>query len=468
MTKRIQIEERLKRIYDLFDNLSDMIDDLDIDLPSPVKQTVLKVLQSEDMIQMLDGIKRRRPPRVIIMGRSGVGKSSLINAMFRTYLAETSPINVGTKEHSHFKYEKDGKTIFEIIDTRGISENINELETSAEEDLYRLIEDFNPDAFLFLTSGSDRSTLKDDTAQLKRIFTQMDLKTPLITVITRVDEIDPARIKRANDYTERKLANIAEKKLQVKQMLKKAHLPHQFIVPVSAYIEWNDDAPELLPDEEKEELTIEYDGTYNIDELIDILEDNIDFNAALELMLSHEFEKSIEKIANQFVKRFSNTSFIVGASPMPVMDVMVLLPIQIIEVLVIAYLSGKEINAKAAREFIMSLGAVFLFGFGLRFVAQQGTKLLNVVPGAGSAISGTIAYSGTYSVGKAAIAYYVRGLSLKESKKVAEKAKKEAKDVDETRNGENKEIDIAEKEQNSKVNKEEKTLFKKFKKIFKK
>ena len=148
-------------------------------------------------------------------------------------------------------------------------------------------------------------------------------------------------------------------------------------------------------------MRIESDGRHNIGELLNTPEDNIDFNAALDMMLIHEAEKAIERIAAQFVHKFSNASFLVGVTPLPGMDVVILLPIQIAEVIVIAYLSCNQVDAKAAREFIVSLGAVFLFGFGLRFVAQQGTKLLNVVPGAGSAISGAIAYSGTYSIGKA-------------------------------------------------------------------
>src|SRR5699024_4930047 len=132
--------------------------------------------------------------------------------------------------------------------------NIKALDSSAEEDLYDLIEDFNPDAFLFLTNGADRSTLSDDTEQLKRIYRKMNLKTPLITVITRVDEIEPARIKLAEEYTDRKLKNIRDKKNQVKQVLRQAGIDDRFVVPVSSYIEWDHEDPDSLTEEEKEAL----------------------------------------------------------------------------------------------------------------------------------------------------------------------------------------------------------------------
>jgi len=420
-----EIEERLKNIAHLMNSSSSFIDELDIAIPSFARKMIEEIFHSEEIKSIIDDIEQRRAPRIVLVGRSGVGKSSLINAMFDTYLAETSSIEVGTIEHEIFKYKKQGKTMFEVIDTRGIKENISEQSRTAEEDLRTVIEDFQPDAFMFLTSGADRSTLREDTIALKELMDHLNVKPPLLTVINRIDEIEPSRIKIAEEYTDRKLKNIEDKVKQVKQVLDDASLKDAIIVPVSSYVEWSDDSPEDLSAEEREKLRIVYDGRYNIDELINVLVDHIEFRAALDLMLNNKVENALEKIANVFVKRFTAASAVVGTTPIPIADILVLLPIQVIEVMLIAYLSGNEVSAKTAREFIISLGAVFLFGFGLRFVAQQGSKLLNVVPGAGSAISGGVAASGTYSIGKAAIAYYMKEASMDEVKQVAESSKEE-------------------------------------------
>lgn len=413
------LEKRLKEVTNLFDSIEELLDNLDFAIPDTAKEAIMKMFDSEEITELVDGIKEKRPPRLVILGRTGVGKSSLINAMFGSYLAETSAIEVGTKEAEIFKYSQNNETLFEVIDTRGIKENQQSLSSTAENDLQEVIQNFEPDAFLFLTNGADRTTLKSDAEFLKQIYDKQETNTPLVTVITRIDDIEPSRIKDPKDYTKRKLDNIEIKEQQVTSILNGVGLSDAFVLPVSSYIEWSHESPEDLSIEDRENLEIEFDGRYNMDKLIEFLEKNIDFRAAVYLMLHNKIDVAMKKIANRFVTALSTVSATIALTPIPASDALILIPIQIVEVIIIAYLSGQQIDSKAAREFIMSMGGIALFGLGLRFVAQQGSKLLNlIVPGTGSAISGTIAYTGTFAIGKAAIAYYIDGVDQETSKQI--------------------------------------------------
>jgi uncharacterized protein (DUF697 family) len=72
---------------------------------------------------------------------------------------------------------------------------------------------------------------------------------------------------------------------------------------------------------------------------------------------------------------------------------------QIRLVLRIALAYGEQIDNRRAVELIGVVGA----GFGFRAVARE---LLDLVPVAGWAVKGAIAYSGTKAIGEAAVRYF--------------------------------------------------------------
>lgn len=416
-TNKALLEERLNRVVHALESVEDFIKGLDMNLPKAAKERIVSIVQSKEIGEIIEGIKEKRPPRLALIGRSGVGKSSLINALTGSYVAKTSAVKVGTVASEVFTFEENGETLFEIIDTRGFSEDQQAATITAEEELKNTIQEFNPDAFLMLTNAADRSTLKDDVRLLKKYSEKLRVNVPIITVITRVDALAPARVKEPDLYTEQKKRNIREKVKQVKDVLAEAHVKNAYVIPISSYIEWSHEQPERLSKEERQQVSIQFDGRYNIDRLMEYLEENMDFRASVYMMMHQRLEEAIKRIAHTFVVRFSAASAGVAVTPIPASDIFVLVPIQILEVSMIAYLAGETLNAKAAREFILSLGGVTLAGLGFRFIAQQGSKFMNlVIPGSGSAISSGVAYSGTYAIGKAAIAYYIDGKSTEEVK----------------------------------------------------
>ena len=181
-----------------------------------------------------------------------------------------------------------------------------------------------------------------------------------------------------------------------------------------------------MSDELRSQLTIAFDGRYGIEELLDFLESSIDVRAAIHLGMTIRLNKVAEKIANRFVKVFSAAAATVALSPIIATDIAILLALQSVLLMIIAYLSGRELEFKTARELLVSLGGIGATGFTLRMIAQQGSKFANLIlPGAGFAISASIASGGTYAIGKAAVSYYLKGVPESELKNVIKEARDE-------------------------------------------
>ena len=83
-----------------------------------------------------------------------------------------------------------------------------------------------------------------------------------------------------------------------------------------------------------------------------------------------------------------------------------------------------DILLETAREFLVALGANVGAAFALREAARALAKV--VFPGAGSAISGGVAFAGTWGVGEAATAYFIQGRSIREAKRLLRRRRRQA------------------------------------------
>jgi uncharacterized protein (DUF697 family) len=105
-------------------------------------------------------------------------------------------------------------------------------------------------------------------------------------------------------------------------------------------------------------------------------------------------------VCDELIRSFSRKNAIVAAAVfIPGVDLPVLTLNQARLVLRIALAYGQEIDKDRALELLAVLGA----GFGMRAVARE---LLNLVPVAGWAVKGAVAYAGTRALGEAAVRYF--------------------------------------------------------------
>ncbi len=438
---KIKIEKRLQNMKKFYIKAAKIIDNLPDVIPEKIKSTLKDtILGDKDLKKLLEGVDSHRPPKIFLIGRTGVGKSSLINALCGSYIASVSDTKSCTENAQSYECKKDGRTLMEIFDTRGIAESESLNDTiSAEEMLINQINEFSPDVALLILGCTHRDDINSDVEFLKKAadrYSEINkVRLPIVVVVNKCDEMAPSRLKEPEKYSENKINKINESVKHYKSIIIKNGLKIDNIIAVSSLIEWQTpdgmeidvDCIKNLPQCDIDNLKISFDGRYKIEELLDILEEAIlDFEAQIGLRMASRLESVVRRFAKHLTNIFIGISATVAATPIPISDIYILIIVQSILVCLIASLSGRDISIETAKEFILSMGGIAGAGYTFRILAQQASKLLNlIVPVTGSALSSSIAAIGTSSIGKAAIAYYIDGKTIEEAKKNLENIKKE-------------------------------------------
>lgn len=437
----MKIEQRLQNMENFYTKVGDLLDNLPDAIPEKARQKIRDtILGDEELKNLMDGVDSHRPPRIFLIGRTGVGKSSLINALCGAYVAPVSDTRSCTETAQTYQCKDGERTLMEILDTRGIAESDNlNAEISAEDMLINQVKEFSPDVAIFMLNCTHRDDVDSDVNFLKKLsesYAQAyNMRLPIVAVVNKCDEMAPSRLKNPNEYTESKTKKIAEQVKHYKEIIVKNNLKIDDIIAVSSLIDWmtadgteiDADSIESLPVSDIENLQIAFDGRYHIEELFNILEKAIlDFSARMGLRMALKLQEVVRRIANQLNKSFSAMSATVALSPIPISDIYILLLLQGILVCLIASLSGRDISLDTAKEFVLSMGGIAGAGYGFRLLAQQASKILNVFwAGSGSAVSASIAALGTSAIGKAAIAYYIDDKTIEEAKSTFEASRKE-------------------------------------------
>lgn len=435
------VEKRLQNMKKFYLKASELIDKLPDTIPKKARDKLKDtILGDKDLKRLMEGIDSHRPPRIFLIGRTGVGKSSLINALCSSYVARVSDTRSCTENADVYQCKDGNRVLMEILDTRGIAESeaVNS-EKSAEDMLIDQINEFSPDVAIFMLNCTHRDDVIEDVEFLKKLAASYskinNMRLPIVVVVNKSDEMAPSRFKDPLEYPQSKKDKIQEQVQYYKGIIVKNGLKIDNIIAVSSLIDWktpdgmevNVEDIENLPKQDVDNLQMAFDGRYQIEELLDILEEAIqDFEAQAGLRMAARLNDVVKRVAKQLITIFSTISGAVALTPIPISDVYILLILQSVLVCLIASLSGRDLSLETAKEFILSLGGVAGVGYTFRFIAQQGSKLINTIwPGVGSAVSSGIATVGTMIIGNAAVTYYIEGKDLEEAKAKFEAAKKD-------------------------------------------
>lgn len=379
----------------------------------------------------------QRAPALALVGRRGAGKSSLVNALFGSKVAEVGHVKAQTGRGKWFEHKTERGSIT-VLDTRGIQEGSAPAEKDSSKDAIASIvlelKKKVPDVILFLVKATEADSAIDaDLNALERVYAELErehhFRPPLVAIATHCDVLEPkgTRLHKASEESaadiEEKVARVSEVEHHLESKIKERTklAPHLvWTRGLSTYISFAKDD------------TVRADERWRVDELVGTLFKHLPDAGRGTLVRIARVRGLQEELASNLTRATAAICAGVAALPIPVADVIPITTLQITLVAGIAWLSGRPLDRKAAAEFLGAMGANVGLGFAFREGARALIKF--VFPGAGSMVSGAIAFAGTLAIGAAARSYFLRGASIEDAKKSFEDTKKnaeESKDAEE-------------------------------------
>jgi len=326
-------------------------------LPETIQRPILS-----ELTPLKELFLQQRAPRFLFVGSSRPPMSQIIRALFSPTGEEQMSVAL-TPVHRCADWNIEGRGTIAILDARDADDSGR---TQVKEKLKSQPADI---IFLIDHDGKANTLNKDDLEQLLVSFDWTDARLIAISMGTesRADRLEEA--------------------------LKSQPAIRDVFVTVLHFTE------------------TEFSGARR---LMPILAQALPNEAKIEMIrISRDLEAQ-RHVAQLLVKSTSAICTAIGAQPIPLADLPILTTLQLVMVSGIMYVSGRERSLRAATEFVAALGA----NVGAGLVLREGARaILKFFPGWGNVVCGMVAGAGTYAIGRAATAFFLEGVSLKEARR---------------------------------------------------
>lgn len=360
----------------------------------------------KDIFENFD--KGQEDPRLLVLGATGVGKSSLINALVGMKVNAVNTVASTTRDfRSNTVTMPDGARLV-IVDSPGYGEVGHDAEYSSE-----VVKEAARVHAIILVLKADEKGYERDLSIIGKMTKDPSLpaEKPLLIVLNQIDKIKPSREwKPPYDINGPVGANAPEK---LRNMREKVDLVRKQFSSVLAGRTCT-----ILPtmsDEDEGE-------TFGIDtfkrELFSVLPDVAKYRyASIAKLAAEDMEGEADKVIRIAAVAAAG---VVLANPVPASDFVVLVPIQVAMVIKVGAIYGKRLDAQTSLETLTAMGA----GFGARSVFQG---LISLFPGVKNFIGPPYAAAATHGMGVVAKRYFKTGMmpSQKEIEKEVQRVAKE-------------------------------------------
>lgn len=408
-----------------FEKLKQEIEDFAENAPmgEENREFVMEKILGEAFNETEELVDESRPPRLYVFGRSGAGKSSLINALAGREVAEVGAVEPTTLDSDKYHIQfPERYSSWDVIDSRGLFETVSpegDMPADTVEFMRQDLEKYRPDILFHVVTPDHVRAGREDFDAIGQLQRELDgVFPPVVYCLNKVDiHKSPGGSWPPEDNPEL-AGSITENLDFVGDVIENqegatiTETPFKQNQPLYGYTFDSDTHIGVIPLYLKEP-----ENYWNIHALSWLVGDFLPDDARLQFMQAQQRERLMRELSRDMTKRFSAIAGGVGAAPVPFADIAALTPLQLFLVALVGGFSCEDIEWSLVQDYLSAFGMTGALGFGARELVRTTAQFL---PGVGTAVSASIAYATTYAIGRSAEEYFFNDNVVKPSELVEE------------------------------------------------